>query len=279
MTRRRRRWLRFIVALVLIYFVTMTFGGCANTLILRPPPGKIDAGAAKQLMIPVKDRKLEIWAARSPAVGDGEPQAFVLEFCGNATRAEQIAQYVAQRWRNHPVETWVMNYPGYGASEGGKKFSLIPPSAMAAYDAIAQRAAGRPIFLAGNSLGTTSALYVAAHRPAAGVICQNPPPLRRLILQRYGWFNLWLVAGPVALQIPSELDSLDNAPNVKVPGVFVLADGDGVVPNKYSHLVYDAYAGEKQLIELHGNHNSSVTGDAEKQLGDAIDHLWSSAVK
>ncbi len=279
MSPRYRRRLRFAVALILVYVITMTFGGCANTLILHPPKGKIDAGPAKQLMIPVQERKLEIWTARSPAVGQGEPRAFVLEFCGNATRAEQIAQYVAQRWKNHPVEAWVVNYPGYGASEGGKKFSLIPQSALAAYDALAERAAGRPIFVEGNSLGTTSALYVAAHRIVAGVICQNPPPLRRLILERYGWWNLWLVAGPTALQIPKELESLDNAPNVKVPGVFVLADGDGVVPNKYSRLVYDAYAGEKQLIQLHGDHNSSVTGDAEKQLSAAIDQLWANAMK
>jgi hypothetical protein len=40
---------------------------------------------------------------------------------------------------------------------------------------------------------------VAANRPCAGLVLTNPPPLRNMILQRFGWWNLWLLATPVAL--------------------------------------------------------------------------------
>ena len=52
---------------------------------------------------------------------------------------------------------------------------------------MAKSAQGRPIILAGNSLGGAVALYVASKRPAAAMILQNPPPLQRMILQKYGW--------------------------------------------------------------------------------------------
>jgi alpha-beta hydrolase superfamily lysophospholipase len=269
------------VALLVLYVGLLSCGRPADRLILFPPQGPIDAGPATRQMIGAGRRQLEIWTARSPALATGDtPQAYVLEFCGNATRAEQIAQYVADRWKNHPIEAWVVNYPGYGGSAGGARLKLIPPSSLAAYDEIARRAAGRPIFLEANSLGTTAALYVAANRPGAGLVLQNPPPLRNLIRGKYGWWNAWLLAVPVSLEVPKELDSIANAKQVRAPAIFLLADHDEVVPPKYQKLVVDAYAGEKRIIPLSAaTHGSSVTGDAAKQLSNAIDWLWQKGSK
>ncbi len=224
-------------------------------------------------------RSIEVLTARSRGAVSREPMAFVLEFCGNATRAEQITRYVADRWGVRPVEVWVMNYPGYGQSAGPAKLSAIPPAALATYDVLAQRAKGRPIFLAGNSMGTTAALYVAAERPAAGLVLQSPPPLQRLILQHYGWWNLWLLAGPVALQVPGELNSIHNAPRVRAPAVFLLPSRDSLVPSLYQRMVADAYGGEKQLLVLEdADHNSGITGKDERRLQQALDWLWAAAV-
>ena len=77
----------------------MTFGGCADRLILWPSTRAMDAGPARQRTVELNGKRIQVWTARSPALGDGnEPQGYVLEFCGNATRAEQIAQFVADRW-------------------------------------------------------------------------------------------------------------------------------------------------------------------------------------
>src|SRR5947209_3170180 len=122
--KRRRRVKRVGAALLVVYLMVISCGQPADRMILFPPKGHIDAGpAAHRVVIRPQGRDLEIWTARSPALApDDEPQAYVLEFTGNATRAEQIARYVADRWKNHPVEAWVMNYPGYGGSEGGAHF-------------------------------------------------------------------------------------------------------------------------------------------------------------
>ena len=61
-------------------------------------------------------------------------------------------------------------------------------------------------------------MYVATERPALAIILQNPPPLQRGIMERYGWWT-----APFVMQIPSELNSLDNARKVKLPAVFILA--------------------------------------------------------
>jgi fermentation-respiration switch protein FrsA (DUF1100 family) len=270
--KRRRRWIIFGVSLF-GYVLVMTFGGCADKLILFPSSQPIAASGADRWTIRQSSRQIEVWTARSDPAKDAEPEAYILEFTGNATRAEQIVTYVASRWNFAPVEVNVMNYPGYGGSTGPARLSDIGPAALAVYDQVAKMAESRPIILAGNSLGTTAALYVAANRPVAGLVFQNPPPLKQLILGKFGWWNLWLLAGPISMQIPSELNSLENAPRVNARAVFILAGGDELVSPKYQQKVVDAYAGEKKIINIDGGHNDSVNGDDERRLRDALEWL------
>ena len=274
---RWRRWLRRLGALALVIaLVLVGIGtGCADGLILVPPRGAIDARGASRQAVPVGSSFVEVWTARSAAARESEPRAFVLEFTGNATRAEQIATFVAARFDEFPVEAWVMNYPGYGGSPAPKRMSGIPPAALAAYDALRRRAGDKPVFVEANSLGTTAALHVAANRPVAGLILQNPIPLRQLLLGRFGWWNLWLIAGPAALQVPSPLDSSANARRCTAPAVFLLADQDELVTPEYHRKITDVYGGPKYIITLRGaGHNDSVTGEAERELHEQIRVLW-----
>jgi uncharacterized protein len=272
----RRAVVAWLVIVLAAYAGLMTFGGCADALLMHPSRYHVDARGATQRFIPFDDKRLEIWTARSPGVAAGrEPEAFVVEFCGNATRAEQIARYVADRWGERPVEVWVMNYPGYGGSPGRARLATIAPAALSTYDEVDARATGRPIFVAGSSLGSVPALHVARHRAPAGVILHNPPPLRPLILGRYGWWNLWLVAGPVSLKVPRELDSPANAAACRAPAVIMLSGRDAVVPYTYQKRVADAYAGPKRVLTFEdADHNDAITGDADRQLQGAMDWLW-----
>ncbi len=268
-----------LALLILALPVVVTFGGCADRLLLFPSRGAIDPGDAARKTILDNGNVIEIWTARSAAARYREPAAFVLEFCGNATRAEQITKFIAVRWQDWPVEVWVMNYPGFGGSDGPALLASIPSAAMATYDTLARVAGDRPIFLAGRSMGATAALYVASQRPAAGLVLQNPPPLRTIIRRRHGWWNLWLAAAPIAWQVPRELNATDTARHVHAPAVFLVAERDALVPPSFQRMVIDAYAGPKHVISLaNTGHNDPVSAGSEAQLRDAIRSLWQGAV-
>jgi pimeloyl-ACP methyl ester carboxylesterase len=260
--------------LFLVYTFSMLFGGCANRFILFPSRQFIDAGSAKQVYVegPEK-RKVETWVDRSPGAASAEPQAYVIEFTGNATRAEQIATYSASLWGDHPVELWAVNYPGYGQSSGDAALRDIPSAALAVYDHVAAIAKGKPIYLAGNSLGTTAALYLATQRPTAGLLLQNPPAIRSLILSNFGWWNLWLLAGPVAMDVPKELDSPTNAARVTAPAIFVLASDDTFVVPENQLKVVNAFKGPKQIVHTTGGHNDGMDAAAHRQLIQSVDWL------
>jgi pimeloyl-ACP methyl ester carboxylesterase len=177
-------------------------------------------------------------------------------------------------WNDRSVEIWGMNYPGYGGSSGPARLARIGPAALAAFDAMKESARDRPIVLFSASIGTAAALHVAAHRPVSGLILHNPAPLRQMILRQFGWWNLWLLAGPIALQIPRDLDSVANAKNVHAPAIFLLADEDEIVAPRFHKLVVDAYAGGKRVVALRGaHHNTPIEGTALADLYNALDWL------
>ena len=287
-----------LLVLGLGYFVVVFFGRLPDHLILFPTRAPIDAGGAVRRTIPFDNGDLEIWTAQSKrAKQQGRADVFILRFYGNADRADRWPAMEAEMWKDRAVEIWGMNYPGFGGSTGPARLSKIGPASLAAFDELQRQAKSQsavesavpsgssmnpalrtahttaPIVLFGTSIGVTAALHVAASRPAeiSGLILHNPPPLRDVILRQFGWWNLWLLAGPVALQIPQDLDCIANARATRTPAIFLLAEKDEIVAPRFHRLVVQAYAGEKRIIELRGaHHNDPVEGIALADLNDAL---------
>jgi hypothetical protein len=253
----------------------MFFGHLPDHLILFPTRAPIDAGGAVRKTIPFQNGELEIWTAQSRrAQQQSRADVFVLRFYGNADRADRWVAAEAEMLNERAVEIWGMNYPGFGGSTRPARLSRIGPAALAAFDELKLHAGDRPIVPYGASIGATAALHVAAQRSVAGLILHNPVPLREMILRRFGWWNLWLLAGPIALQIPRDLDSIENAKASHVPAVFLLAERDEVVPPRYHDLVVNAFSGEKRVIALHGAyHNDPIEGAALADFHQALDWL------
>ena len=270
-----RKTTRVAIALAVLFFALVMFANLPDQLILFPSTQPLNPHGATRRALSFDHGELEIWTAQSQrAQEQGRADVFVLRFYGNADRADRWAAAEAEMWNDRAVEIWGMNYPGFGGSTGPARLSKIGPAALATFDELKHHAAERPIVPYGASLGATAALHVAAQRPVAGLILHNPPPLREMILRRFGWWNLWLLAGPIALQIPRDLDSIENAKTTRAPAIFLLAERDEMVPPRYHKLVVDAYAGEKRVIALHGAyHNDPIEGTALADFYQALDWL------
>jgi hypothetical protein len=270
-----------IARVVLACTIAALAAGCsADSLVMGENHVAINPGAARRVVVSSQGKPVECWVVRSPGCDGGvgaaarDPEAFVLLLVGKANRAEYWVAQAAESWGRRPVEVWGMNYPGFGGSAGEPRMVDAVPAALAAFDRLNEVAAGRPVFIHAASFGAAAALSVAARRPVAGMLLWNPPPLREVIVGHYGWWNLWLVAGPVASRVPAELDSLENASRSIAPVVFVLAGADGVVPPAYQRRVVEAYAGPKRLIEMPGaGHADPLTREAAAQLAEGMDWL------
>lgn len=263
------------VTVLVFYCAMIGLVPLPDRLILFPTTTRIGATGATRKTVAFAGGELEIWRAASRlAKKGGHTDAYVLRFYGNADRAEHWVADEAEMWNSRAVEVWGVNYPGFGGSTGPARLARIDPAALTAYDALKREASNRPIVVFGASLGTVAALDVAAQRPVAGLILQNPPPLRQMILRQFGWWNLWLLAGPLAQKIPANLDSLANAKATRAPAIFLLAEEDEVVAPRFQAMVVEAYAGEKRIIHLPGaNHNSPIDEIGLTKLHAALDWL------
>lgn len=286
----------------------MSFGNLPDHLILFPTKAPIDPHGAIRKTIPFQNGELEVWTAKSRrAPQQGRADVFILRFYGNADRAERWPAEEAEMWNDRAVEIWGMNYPGFGGSTGPARLSRIGPAALAMFDelrlhatsapsavesgvlsgsssdfALATAHTTAPIVVFGSSIGTTAALHIAASRPrdVAGLILHNPPPIRQMILRQFGWWNLWLLAGPAALQIPRDLNSVANARSIHAPAIFLLSEKDEIVAPRFHKVVVDAYAGEKRVIALRGAyHNDPIEDTALADLNDALGWLLAKALK
>lgn len=274
---RWRRWLLAIVSLYLIWVIMALFGPLTSLFVLIPTTHEIRMPGIRSERITTPVGEMEVWRGRDTNRDRGwddiEPQAYVLEFTGNGTRAEEIAEFAAYKFRPHPVEVWAMNYPGYGSSAGPARLGSIPQAALAVFDELQRRAGKKPIFVAGNSLGTAAALHVAANRAVAGVVLVNPPPLRQLIRGHFGWWNLWLLSTPASLGVPKELDSLANARRCTAPAIILTSRRDEIVPYRFQQMVVEAYAGPKAVESRDAMHNDSLDGDDGVWVREQVDRL------
>jgi pimeloyl-ACP methyl ester carboxylesterase len=241
-----------------------------DKFLLEPSAHPIPTPGKTRRLVPHDDDHIEIWSERS---GAEEPVLFVLKFPGSGGRAERASIHPFDVWTDLPGEIWAVNPPGYGCSPGRPSVRKLITAARAAYEQLRSVAGDRPIVVTGNSLGTVTALHVAASFKVAGLILRNPPPLRQVIVRRHGWWSLWLGAMLIARQVPEQLDSIQNAARATVPAVFITSGKDRLVPPGYQRRVLNAYAGEKRLMRLkRADHATPMTETEQAQYADLL--LW-----
>ena len=286
---RREKWRRLrmwgLGALVAIYIGFAWFGRLGDWIVLSPTRDPILVLNETHRQIPASDGGvIEMWSVRSIALKPGEdPDAFVLAFPGNDQRAETASSMALDRFIGKKVEVWSFNYPGFGGSSGTARLDSMEPAAKVAYTLVLKRAERfnnekrvvefKPIYLTGQNIGAALAMSIATERRQVdGLVLYDPAPLRSLMLKRYGWFNLWLVAGPIAYQMPDALDAFKAAAALKVPAVFIIAGNDSLIPESYQRAIADGYGGEQHsVIAPNDSHDGLSSGRA---AGDDIDWLF-----
>jgi len=186
------------------------------------------------------------WLARSTGTA---PRPLVLYFGGNA---EEVSWMLGRREALAGWDLALVNYRGYGASEGRPREADLFADALAVYDQLALRAdvdRSRIVAL-GSSLGSGVATYLAAHRPLAGAVLIAPFDSITAVGQRHYPFL------PVRLVIGNRYDSLARAPGIRVPFLVITAERDTIIPAAHSARLFEAWGGPKRAVVIPGaGHN------------------------
>ena len=251
-------WL--IVGAVLLVGVPATMYLAQDSLLFLPQP-LIGAPRVARPVEALAFEREEGVKVRGWFVKAADRAPLAIYYGGNA---EELSWQMTEPW----PAGWslaLVNYRGYGESDGKPSEVALFGDALAVFDALARRPdvdASR-IVLVGRSLGSGVAVYVAAERPVAAVVLISPYDSMTAVARRhYPWL-------PVGLLLKHPFDSASRAPHVRAPLLAIAGDADRIIPPSHSRRLVEAWAGPKRLVELRDADHNDLSG--APQFWPAID--------
>lgn len=152
-----------------------------------------------------------------------------------------------------PVRIFIIDYRGYGRSEGKPSERGLYLDARAAWDyLIAGRGVpAEDIIIFGKSLGGAPAIDLASQVEAAGLIVQSS------FTSAGDMASAVLPFFPHAL-LRTKMDSVSKIARVHCPKLFIHSTADEVVPYRLGRRLFEAAPEPKQFYEVQGApHNST----------------------
>lgn len=184
----------------------------------------------------------------------GTPRGALVYFHGNGGALDQWGS-IARDFTEQGLSVLVPDYRGYGKSTGKRTQKALLEDALMAYDWLANKAPGMPVYVFGRSLGSGFATYVASRRPTESLILETPYySVEAVAKGRFPWL-------PVAPLLKFPMPSHSYLAEVKVPVFMIHGDGDRVIPVQNSHRLLEVLPkGQIDYVEIPGGtHNDLAT--------------------
>ena len=189
--------------------------------------------------------RLHAWHVKAPGAAP-----LVLYFGGNA---EEVSWMIDEVIARTPGVSWLLvDYRGYGSSEGAPSEAAFAGDALLWHDHLAKSAT--KVFVFGRSLGSGVAVRLAAERPIAGVVLVAPFDSLVQVAKRYYPYL------PVGLMLKHRFDSIGYAPKMSAPLLCLVAARDEIIPPVHSQRLFDAWGGPKRWISLDGATHNDTDG-------------------
>jgi hypothetical protein len=245
--------------------------GCAvwqRRLIYFPP-----VYTTEQVDVFARAAKLERWrnpagqavgmkrlSARQPAEGR------VLIVHGNANSAVGCARYADVIQQAAALDVFILEYPGYADRDGEPSQDNL---FRAADEGFRLLGTNEPLYLAGESLGTGVASYLAGTYPGkvAGVVLLAPYNRLADVAQYHAPIL------PVNWLLVERFPSEDYLRRYHGPLAVFVGGKDNVVPEKFGRRLYDGYSGPKRIWEIPQANHEAVTDRTAEDWKEVVD-FW-----
>jgi len=149
-----------------------------------------------------------------------------------------------------------IDYAGYGLNSGRPHYRNMQEGALAVFDfALTLPYVDNDRVVAmGFSLGTGSAVYLAANRPVAGLILVAP------YANGYDLYNnvLPIFHGPMRMLVRQRFPSDRHAPQVTCPVLLIASHGDEIIPFSSSEQLSKLFYGDVEFIALDNVRHNSI---------------------
>ena len=189
----------------------------------------------------------------------------LLWFHGNAGNISYRYDMIRAMMIGIPVQVFIIDYRGYGRSEGKPTEQGLYLDARAAWDYLTNERGVSPerIIIFGKSLGGAPAIDLASQVEPAGLIVQSSFTSAR---------EMAAVVMPLlpGVFLHTKMDSVAKISRVRCQKLFIHSRADEVVPFELGYRLYQAAPEPKQFYEVNSApHNSTFMVGGKRYL-DAI---------
>lgn len=126
------------------------------------------------------------------------------------------------------VATLLVQYRGYGTSDGSPSEALLFSDALSIYDDVRVRLQPTEIMLMGRSLGSGVACYVASQKTVNKTILVTPfDSMTNVVKSHYPWL-------PVELLLRHPFNSIQHVQTIKAPLLLIYGGQDRIIPNRHT---------------------------------------------
>ncbi len=223
-----------------------------------PDPKRLGIDNGERIELVMDDgTKLAGWYLKPVEAGNTSFPA-LLWFYGNGENIAGIYP-VLRDFQPPGAALLVLDYPGYGGSQGRPTEAALYAAADAAYAALAARPGVdvRRIYVYGRSLGSAVATYVAARHAVAGLVLESPFTSAVAMAR-----HLYRVLPAFVVRL--SLDNLATIGAVRCPVLLLHGTADRLVPTAMGMQVAAAAGGRGpgpgpvEVVLIHGaGHNDT----------------------
>ena len=252
----------------------LLLAGCQsieNWLVFHPerhaaPPARALPAPLEDVMIPTADgTKIHArWCPHPNAKG-------AILYChGNAGNLENHARLTREFYKSLDRSVLVIDYPGYGRSEGKPSESGCYAAASAAHDWLTREMRIPPerIVIAGESLGGGVAVDLATKKPhQALVLIRTFTSVPNVVRDLY-----WMPIAPAIMKV--RFESEKKLPMCPSPIFIAQADGDRVIPFAQGERLHGVSKTPTQFHRLPGlDHNDPLPESFFREVRAFLDRL------
>jgi len=180
-----------------------------------------------------------------------EKVPLVIYFGGNGevSYRHMRSRKVMEQWSYFARYNYIfVDYDGYGLNDGRTNFLNMYEGALAIYDyaVTLPNVDSEHIVAMGFSLGTGSAVYLAANRPVSGLILAAP------YANGYDLYNnvLPIFVGPMRFLVRQKLPSDEHALDVTCPVLIIASRDDEIIPFSSSMRLSKRFPGDVDFMTL-----------------------------
>jgi fermentation-respiration switch protein FrsA (DUF1100 family) len=237
----------FVLCLLLFFFQSrlIYFSEMGREDFVTPQQAGMDY---QEVTINAAGEKLHGWFVPAP-----HARGVVLFFHGNAGNISHRLDYL-RMFSELGFSVFIFDYRGFGKSSGEPSEIGTYQDGEAAWNYLVEtrRVAPSSIVLFGESLGGAVAAWLAARvKPRALIITSTFTSLPDLGAKLYPLF-------PVRLLTRYEYNTRKYLQAATCPVLIVHSREDEIVPFEHGEQLYAAAHEPKQLLEIHGGHNTSL---------------------